>query len=60
MSKILNVSFEWLATGHGNQYPQRNDNEIKDEHLDSEINRLIPRLTIRRKKAVLEIIREMH
>lgn len=60
MSEILGVSFEWLATGRGNQYLVVDGSEIMDNQLDSEIGRLIPRLTVKRKKAVLEIIREMH
>ncbi|MCY4177346.1 MAG: helix-turn-helix transcriptional regulator [Endozoicomonadaceae bacterium] len=60
MAEVLGVSFEWLATGRGNQYLTIAEDEIQDSELDSEINRLIPRLTVKRKKAVLEIIREMH
>ena len=60
MSEVLGVSFEWLATGRGNQYVSVEDTGITDDQLDSEIGRLIPRLTVKRKKAVLEIIREMH
>lgn len=60
ISEVLGVSFEWLATGRGNQYLTIDEHDITDDKLDSEIERLIPRLTVKRKKAVLEIIREMH
>jgi len=60
MAEILDVSFEWLATGRGNQLLDSDETGITDDQLDSEIGRLIPRLTVKRKKAVLEIIKEMH
>ncbi len=60
MSDTLEVSFEWLATGRGNQYTACNLDELSDYELNSEITRLIPRLTVKRKKAILDILKEMH
>ena len=60
MAEALEVSFEWLATGRGNQYVLIGENEIADDDLEKEINHLLPRLSVKRKQALLEIIREMH
>ncbi len=59
MAEVLEISFEWLATGRGNQLVSVTE-ELKDDQLDSEISRHIPRLSVKRKKAVLDILREMH
>ncbi len=59
MAEVLEVSFEWLATGRGNQHYVQNKNELSDYELSSEITRILPSLTVKRKKAVLDIIKEM-
>ncbi len=59
IADILDVSFEWLATGRGNQYISYDNNEISDDELDSEISRMLPRLNTRHKKALLDVIKVM-
>ncbi len=60
MAKTLDISFEWLATGRGSQYLLNMPHDISDEELDEEIKRLVGRLNIKHKKAVLNVIRVMH
>ena len=60
MAEALDISFEWLATGRGNQYISPSSHDIDDEELDEEIKRLLSRLNVRHKKAVLNVIRVMH
>ncbi len=60
IAEILDVSFEWLATGRGNQYMTVNHDEVSDDDLDDEINRMLPRLNTRHKKALLDVIKVMH
>ncbi len=60
IAEIFDISFEWLATGRGNQYVMLQDDEIPDEQLEEEINRLLPRLNTRHKKALLDVIKVMN
>lgn len=60
ISESLGVSFEWIATGRGNQYISSQNDEINDEDLDTEINRLLMRLNSRHKKALIDVIRVMN
>ena len=59
MAEILEVSFEWLATGRGNQYLSHDSTDVNDNELDNEIGRLVLRLNTRYKKALLDVIRVM-
>ena len=60
IAEILDISFEWLATGRGNQYITVSNDEISDDELDNEINRMLLRLNTRHKKALLDVIKVMH
>ena len=60
ISESLGVSFEWIATGRGNQYISSQNDDINDEDLDTEINRLLVRLNPRHKKALIDVIRVMN
>lgn len=60
IAEVMEVSFEWLATGRGNQYLTVDANQISDDKLDDEITRLLSRLHTGHKKALLDVIRVMH
>ncbi|MCK5893078.1 MAG: helix-turn-helix transcriptional regulator [Endozoicomonadaceae bacterium] len=59
IAESLSISFEWIATGRGNQY-MTTANEISDDELDDEINRMLVRLNARHKKALLDVIMVMN
>jgi len=57
VAEVLDVSFEWLATGRGNQYIKGRNDFVDDKDIDNEIVRLLSRLNSRHKIALLDMIR---
>ncbi|WP_095210618.1 helix-turn-helix domain-containing protein [Endozoicomonas ascidiicola] len=59
MSEVLNVSFEWLATGRGNQYLIHPGDGVNDSDVDDEIINQLHRMTLMKKRAILNVMRAM-
>ena len=59
MAELLNVSFEWLATGRGNQNLTPMAETICDTEVDSEIMNQLNRMTTKKKRAILNVMRAM-
>ena len=59
MAEILEVSFEWLATGRGNQYLSGSDDVISDSEVDGEIIGQLHRMNLMKKRAILNVMRAM-
>ena len=59
MAEILEVSFEWLATGRGNQYLSTPVDTICDTEVDGEIIRGLNRMNLKKKRAILNIMKAM-
>ncbi|WP_257295173.1 helix-turn-helix domain-containing protein [Endozoicomonas sp. YOMI1] len=59
MAEILEVSFEWLATGRGNQYLVSSDEVISDSEVDGEIIGQLHRMNLMKKRAILNVMRAM-
>ncbi|PJE77821.1 HTH-type transcriptional regulator Xre [invertebrate metagenome] len=59
MAELVNVSFEWLATGRGNQYLSMPIDTICDTQVDQEIMRSISTLELKKKRAILSVIQTM-
>ncbi|MDB2384309.1 helix-turn-helix domain-containing protein [Endozoicomonas sp.] len=59
MAEILEVSFEWLATGRGNQYISAPTDTICDTDLDHEITRSLNQIDLKKKRAILNILKAM-
>lgn len=59
MAKTLDVSFEWLATGRGNQYLSTMSDMISDSDIDDEIVSQLHRMNLIKKRAILNVLRAM-
>ncbi|WP_422133991.1 helix-turn-helix domain-containing protein [Endozoicomonas sp. ALD040] len=59
MAELLEVSFEWLATGRGNQYLTSPADTICDTQVDDEIIRSLNRMNLKKKRAILNVMRAM-
>ncbi|MDP0588956.1 MAG: helix-turn-helix transcriptional regulator [Candidatus Endonucleobacter bathymodioli] len=59
MAEILEVSFEWLATGRGNQCISNNSDILCDTDVDEEIVRELHIMNLKRKRAILNIMKAM-
>ncbi len=59
MAEILEVSFEWLATGRGNQHLGVPVDTVCDTEVDGEIIRELNRMTLKKKRAILNVMRAM-
>ncbi|MDD7805082.1 MAG: helix-turn-helix transcriptional regulator [Endozoicomonas sp. (ex Botrylloides leachii)] len=59
MSEVLGVSFEWLATGRGNQYLAQPADTICDTDVDHEIMRSLHQVDLKKKRAILNILKAM-
>lgn len=59
MAETLEVSFEWLATGRGNQYLVMSDEVIRDSEVDGEIINQLHRMNVLKKRAILNVMRAM-
>ena len=59
MAEILQVSFEWLATGRGNQYLTPMADTICDTKVDNEIMGQLNKMSMKKKRAILNVIRAM-
>lgn len=59
MAKLLNVSFEWLATGRGNQYLVNSSDMIADSELENTINDYVRRMNVQKKRAILGVMKAM-
>lgn len=59
MAEILEVSFEWLATGRGNQCLAIQTDVINDADIEGEIIRGLNQMNFKRKRAILNIMKAM-
>lgn len=59
MAEVLEVSFEWLATGRGNQYLSGSDDVISDSEVDGAIIGQLHRMNLMKKRAILNVMRAM-
>lgn len=59
MAELLEVSFEWLATGRGNQYLHSPSDTICDTEVDGEIINQLHRMNLKKKRAILNVLRAM-
>ncbi len=59
MAEILNISFEWLATGRGNQNLTPMADTICDTKVDGEIINQLNRMSTKKKRAILSVMRAM-
>ncbi|MFK0572691.1 helix-turn-helix domain-containing protein [Endozoicomonas sp.] len=59
MAEILEISFEWLATGRGNQYLVQVSDTICDSEVDGEIINQLYRMNLMKKRALLNMIQAM-
>ena len=59
MAESLHVSFEWLATGRGNQYLHQPGDMVSDDDVDDEIISQLHRMTVMKKRAILNVMRAM-
>lgn len=59
MADILDISFEWVATGRGNQYLSLPVDSICDTQVDGEIIRTLNRMNLQKKRAILNVMKAM-
>ena len=59
MAELLEVSFEWLATGRGNQLLTPRADTICDSEVDGEIVGQLNRMSMKKKRAILNVMRAM-
>ncbi|AMO56272.1 helix-turn-helix transcriptional regulator [Endozoicomonas montiporae] len=59
MAEILEISFEWVATGRGNQYLTSPVDSICDTEVDGEIMRALNRMNLKKKRAILNVMKAM-
>lgn len=59
IAETLEVSFEWLATGRGNQYLMLATDVISDSDVDGEIIGQLHRMNLMKKRAILNVIKAM-
>ena len=59
MAEVLDVSFEWLATGRGDQYLTAPGDSISDTDVDYEIMRSLSQVDVKKKRAILNILKAM-
>ena len=59
MAEILEVSFEWIATGRGNQFLISRADSICDTEVDGEIVGQLHRMSLKKKRAILNVMRAM-
>ncbi len=59
MAEILEVSFEWLATGQGNQHLSKKPGVLCDQEVDGEIMRELNKIDVKKKRAILNILNAM-
>ncbi|WP_330927459.1 helix-turn-helix transcriptional regulator [Candidatus Sororendozoicomonas aggregata] len=59
MAEVLDVSFEWLATGRGNQFLSLASDSINDDDVDQEIIRSLSIMNVKKKRAILNVMKAM-
>ena len=59
MAEVLDVSFEWLATGRGNQFLATSTDTVDDNQVDDEIIRNLTAMNVKKKRAILNIMKAM-
>ena len=59
MANLLEVSFEWLATGRGNQHLIQSSDVIDDHEVDGIIMAQLNRMSIKKKRAILNVMKVM-
>ncbi len=60
MAELLEVSFEWIATGRGNQILSEPSDTICDTKVDDEIIRTLYRMNNKKKRAILNVMKAMN